>query len=64
MKTKLKRFLDALDYCGEYYFSYGSIKKDYEFITSVLKSQGYWAGVNYRLYFDDSLNLINIEERF
>lgn len=64
MKAKLMRFFKALEDYGECFFSYGSIKEDYEFVTSVLKQQGYWAGVGYRLYFDSDLNLTGIEERF
>ena len=64
MKKKLIRFLEALDEYDEYFFSYGSIKKDYEFVTRILKAQGYWAGVHYRLYFDSDLNLTDVEERF
>ena len=64
MKNKLKKFIDALDSYGEYFFSNGSIKKDYEFITSVINSQGYWAGVSYRLYFDSDFNLTHVEDRY
>ena len=58
------KFLEALDDYGEYFFSNGSIKKDYEFITSVLQAQGYWSGTSYRLYFDNDLNLTKVEERW
>jgi len=64
MKKKLMKFLEALDDYGEYFFSNGSIKKDYEFITSVLQAQGYWSGTSYRLYFDNDLNLTKVEERW
>lgn len=64
MKNKLIKFLDALDNYGEYFFSYGSIKKDYEFVTGILKAQGYWSGTTYRFYFDDNMNLIDVEERW
>ena len=64
MKAKLMRFLEALDDYGEYFFSNGSIKKDYEFVTGILKAQGYWSGTSYRLYFDDNMNLVNVEERW
>jgi len=64
MKEKLMRFLEALDDYGEYFFSNGSIKKDYEFVSGILEAQGYWAGTSYRLYFDDNMNLVDVEERF
>ncbi len=64
MKEKLMRFLEALDDYGEYFFSNGSIKKDYEFVSGTLEAQGYWAGTSYRLYFDDNMNLVDVEERF
>ena len=64
MKKKLMKFLEALDEYGEYFFSYGSIKKDYEFVSGILEAQGYWSGTSYRLFFDDNMNLINVEERW
>lgn len=64
MKNKLMKFLEVLEDYGEYFFSNGSIKKDYETITSILKVQGYWAGTSYRLYFNDNMDLINVEERW
>lgn len=64
MKNKLNKFLEALEEYGEYFFSYGSVKKDYEFITSIINAQGYWSGVSYRLYFDNNLNLIDVQERW
>lgn len=64
MKKKLMKFFEALEDYGEYFFSNGSMKKDYEFITAVLGAQGYWSGTSYRLFFDDNMNLINVEERW
>lgn len=64
MKNKLMKFLQALDDYGECFFSNGSIKKDYELVTGILQAQGYWAGVSYRLYFDDNFDLVNVEERW
>ena len=64
MKEKVLRFLEALDENGDYYFSQGNIKKDYNYIKSILKVQGYWSGVEFRYYFDKDLNLINVEGRF
>ena len=64
MKEKVLRFLEALDENGEYYFSQGSIKKDYNYIKFVLESQGYWSGVGFRYYFDKDFNLIKAEGRF
>lgn len=64
MKNKLMKFLQVLEDYGEYFFSNGSIKKDYEFVTGILKAQGYWAGTSYRLYFNDNFDLINVEERW
>lgn len=64
MKEKLLKFMEALDEYGEMYFSQGSIKKDYEYITNVLKAQGYYSGCRYRLYFNEDFDLVNVEERF
>ncbi len=64
MKKKLNRFLEAIEDYGECFFTSGSVKRDYELVTNILKTQGYWSGVRYRLYFDNDLNLIDVEERF
>lgn len=63
MKKKLEKFLATLDDYGEYYFTSGSIKDDYEQIKAVLKYQGFWSGVYCRLYFDDNFNLIRVAEK-
>lgn len=64
MKKKLLKFMEALEDYGEMYFSQGSIKKDYEYITNILKFQGYYSGCRYRLYFNEDFDLIKAEERF
>lgn len=64
MKNKLIKFIEALEDYGEDFFSYGSIKKDFEFITGILEAQGYWAGTTYRLYFDNDFNLVKVENRW
>jgi len=64
MKQKLLKFIEALDDYGEMYFSQGSIKKDYEYITNILKFQGYYSGCKYRLYFNENFDLTKVEERF
>ena len=64
MKKKLLKFMEALEDYGEMYFSQGSVKKDYEYITSILKFQGYYSGCRYRLYFNEDFDLVKAEERF
>lgn len=64
MKEKVLRFLEALDEYGDYYFSQGSIKKDYNYIKSILEVQGYWSGIGFRYYFDNDFNLLYVEGRF
>lgn len=64
MKKKLLKFMEALEDYGEMYFSQGSIKKDYEYVTNILKFQGYYSGCRYRLYFNEDFDLIKAEERF
>ena len=64
MKTKLAKFLEALDNYGEHYFSLGSVKEDYNHIIGVLKAQGFWSGTRYRFYFDNNMNLLNVESRW
>ena len=56
-KEVVKKFLGKLDVYGEPFFTLGSIKADYEHITGTLERQGYWAGVQYRLYFDSDYNV-------
>lgn len=60
---QVKRFIDELAKQGEYYFSLGSTKQDYDHITGVLKAQGFWSGVYNRYYFSDELYLVNYTPR-
>ena len=64
MREKLDKFLSVLEEYGEYFFSWGNTKKDCEYVTTILKTQGFFSGTNYRFYFDNDLNLIKVEERF
>lgn len=64
MKKKIMKFLEALEDYGEFFFSSGNVKEDYNTITGVLKSQGYWAGTRYRLYFNNNLDLVSVENRW
>lgn len=64
MKEKVLKFINTLEEYGDMYFSQGSIKKDYEYITNILKFQGYYSGCAYRYYFNEDLDLIKVEERF
>ena len=64
MKKKLLKFMEILEEYGEMFFSNGSIKKDYEYITSILKFQGYYSGCRYRFYFNENFDLVKVEERF
>lgn len=64
MKNKLIKFMQVLDDYGECFFTNGSVKKDYEFVSGILKAQGYWAGISYRFYFDDKMNLVDVVNRW
>lgn len=64
MKEKVEKFIKVLKEYGEFYFTQGNIKDDYEYITRVLKAQGYYSGCKYKLYFNKSFDLIKVEERF
>lgn len=64
IKDKLANFKEALANADEMFFSLGNAKTDYKYIRSILDIQGYWSGVSNRLYFDENLNLINVESRF
>lgn len=48
---------------GDTFFTSGNTNHDYEFITSLIKSQGYWAGTSLRYFFDEDYNLLRTEER-
>jgi len=64
MKQFLENFQNLLENYGEIYFSRGNKKEDYEYITGVIKHQGYWSGDRYRFYYDNELNYLNAKERF
>lgn len=64
MKEKVKKFMQTLEEYGDVYFSQGSIKKDYEYITNVLKFQGFYSGCEYRFYFNEDFDLIKVEEKW
>ena len=63
-KQKLNNFKNALGGNCEMFFSQGNIKKDYEFVRTLLDRQGYWSGIYNKFYFDEDLNLTNVESRF
>lgn len=62
-KEKVENFISTLSLEGDIYFSLGSVKKDYDAITSTIKQQGYWAGNRVRYYFDEDLVLQKTEDR-
>lgn len=64
MKNKVIRFMETLDEYGEMYFSSGDYKQDYKQIMGVIKAQGYFSGCYYRLYFNDNLDLIRVEDKY
>lgn len=57
------QLLDAL-YDGDYFFSTGDINEDFSIVTNAINTQGFWAGVSHRYYFDNDFNLVKIEDRF
>lgn len=64
MRKKVKKFIQTLGAYGDAYFSQGSIKKDYEYITIILNLQGYYSGCEYRYYFNEDFDLIRLEKRW
>ena len=64
MKEKVLKFINTLEEYGDTYFSQGSIRKDYEYISSIIKYQGFYSGYEYRFYFNEDFDLIKVEERF
>lgn len=68
MSTKEKKefvdnFIELLADEGDMFWSMGSVSKDYDAITSVLKAQGYWAGNAVRYMFDKNLKFEAIQPR-
>lgn len=64
MKEKVMKFIQTLEEYGDMYFSQGSVKEDYEYITNIIKTQGYYSGCEYRYYFNEDFDLIELEERW
>lgn len=64
MKKKVIKFMETLEDYGEMYFSSGDYKQDYKQIMGVIKFQGYFSGCYYRLYFNDNLDLIRVEDKY
>lgn len=62
-QEKLDKFLQVLRDNGDMYFDSGNIETDLAQIEGRLKTQGYWAGLSLRYYFDEDFNLIKTEER-
>jgi hypothetical protein len=62
-KEFIQSFNNILNSNSEYFYTLGSIKKDYEYITGILKHQGYYSGVYSRFYFNDKLILIDVKDR-
>ncbi len=58
------KFAEILDESGDTFFTTGDIDRDYRYIKGILASQGFWSGVSVRYFFDDSLELIKVEDRF
>ena len=60
----VNKFTERLDEAtGDMFFSSGDIDQDAELIRSTLNSQGYWAATGYKLYFNEEMDLIKVEER-
>lgn len=62
-KEIVDKILNTLDEYGETFFTLGSTKVNYDYLTGVIERQGYWAGVRYRIYFDGDYNLTEVERR-
>ena len=63
-KAFLHNFKDLLGLYDEYYFTQGNSKRDYKYITDVIKLQGFWSGEAYRFYYDKDLNYLCARSRF
>ena len=65
----VEEFCQALDEGGDTFFSSGNDKKDMDIIIGTVKVQGYWAGNQFRYFFDmEKLNngvikLLSMQER-
>lgn len=58
------KFAEVLDENGDTFFTSGDPIQDYQYITSIIKTQGFWSGVSLRFFFDDSLQLLKTENKF
>lgn len=59
----VKRFVNMLAEEGDTFFSSGDVRQDYYTIVNTIDTQGYWAGIRLRYYFDSAYELLNTEER-
>jgi hypothetical protein len=55
----IRYFKEELFSCGEYISS--NVSSD--FIFNVFERYGYWAGVKYNFWFDEKLEMLEVEER-
>lgn len=62
-KEFVDKFVELLRDEGDMFFSLGSVSKDFDAITSVIKQQGYWAGNSVRYMYDENLNFEGIQQR-
>lgn len=59
----LLNFSQILADNGDMFMTSGNVESDYNFITEVIKRQGYWSGTGLRYYFDDDLTFTGTKER-
>lgn len=62
-KAFVEKFVEILRDEGDMFWSMGSTTKDFELITSNIKSQGYWAGNSVRYFFDENLEFEGVQAR-
>ncbi len=60
---QMDKFLQIMENEGEMFFSTGNTEQDFNLVKSTINNQGYWAGVGQRYYFDDDMNIMEIQER-
>lgn len=60
----VRKFAETLEEKGgDTFFSTGEFDEDVKLIKGTIDAQGYWAGTQYRYFFDKKYNFLKLEER-
>lgn len=62
-KPQIQRFIEAIEENGDIFLSSGDQDFDLAGVKRMIEAQGYWAGAEYRYFFDEEMNLERLEKR-